>query len=181
MGRVISKRHWRAFYALGLLLATGVSQGEPAVGASAPVLTIRTFDGRALDLSALRGRVVLLNFWASWCAPCRQEMPELDRFYRAHQAQGMVVIGLSIDRERDLKEALRSTSSISYPAGLLTQARDAGWGIPRALPVTYLIDAAGIIRAVLRPGKEPVTTAQLESIVADLGAAVDVAKPGTPR
>src|SRR5258706_16314721 len=71
----------------------------PAPGQSAPALVARTFSGAPIDLATLRGKVVVLNFWATWCVPCRAEMPELAALYRARTDQGLPLIGLTaVDR-----------------------------------------------------------------------------------
>src|SRR6267154_2672867 len=85
-----------------VLLATPVlGGGPPRAGQAAPALVARTFSGEPMDLSALRGKVVVLNFWASWCVPCRQEMPALDALYKERGEQGVTVIGLSADDRHD--------------------------------------------------------------------------------
>ena len=69
--------------------------------AAAPALVATALDGQTFDLAKLRGKVVLVNFWATWCAPCRKEMPTLDAFYRRYRAQGFEMIGVSVDFARD--------------------------------------------------------------------------------
>ena len=76
---------------------------------------------------ALKGKVVVVNVWATWCGPCRAEMPMLDAFYRAHRSQGLALIGLSADRSRDLAEVRKVMAAFAYPAGLLSQATIDGW------------------------------------------------------
>ena len=71
------------------------------IGEVAPPLVLTTLDGTSIDLAKLRGKVVLVNFWATWCAPCRKEMPTLDAFYRRHRGQDFELIGISIDFARD--------------------------------------------------------------------------------
>src|SRR5258708_1801560 len=66
-----------------------------------PSLAVPELDGKTFDLGALRGQVVIVNFWATWCPPCRQEMPMLDAFYRRYHARGVELIGLSADRPHD--------------------------------------------------------------------------------
>ena len=75
------------------------------VGQPAPALVVPELNGQSFDLSALRGKVVVINFWATWCQPCRQEMPALSAFYRQYHGQGLEMIGLSADRPHE-----RSTS-----------------------------------------------------------------------
>lgn len=79
-------------------VATAPATAPPAT--PAPAFAGRTLDGEPFDLVGLRGQVVLLNVWATWCEPCRQEMPELQALHIRHQAQGFTVIGVSVDAAR---------------------------------------------------------------------------------
>lgn len=69
---------------------------SPFVGKQAPDFTLPTLDGKEVNLSQFQGQPVLINFWATWCVPCRQEMPELVRVYEAHKKEGLVVLGLNL-------------------------------------------------------------------------------------
>ena len=114
------------------------------------MLEARLFDGRALDLATLRGQVVVLNLWASWCTPCRQEMPVLDALAHEYAARGVTVVGLSADDRHDRREAERIARGFGYALGLLAEAPRNGFGTPAALPLTYVIDVHGRIARVLR-------------------------------
>src|SRR6516165_12567678 len=85
------------------------------IGERAPALIVPTLDARVFDLAALHGKVVIVNFWASWCAPCRAEMPRLDAFYRRHHAQGLELLGLSVDEPADRAAVAQIMKSFSYP------------------------------------------------------------------
>src|ERR1700685_110149 len=94
--------------ALFLLAAAHGSRAQPAaVGQPAPALVVTQLDGRVFDLKSLRGRVVIVNFWATWCSPCRAEMPRLAAFYRRYHAQGVELLGLSVDEASDLATVRR--------------------------------------------------------------------------
>jgi cytochrome c biogenesis protein CcmG, thiol:disulfide interchange protein DsbE len=132
-------------------LIGGVAAAAPANvglenGEAAPALALTGFDGNAFDLAQLRGKVVLVNYWATWCAPCRKEMPTLDAFYRRHRAQGLEMIGISIDFRRDLEKARKLAKTISYPTAHTGAITDDGFGIQKGVPVTYVIDVDGVVR-----------------------------------
>lgn len=102
--------------------------------------------GGELSMSDLRGRAMVLNFWASWCAPCVREMPELDRFHRQYSAQGWSVVGLAIDNAEPVREFLQRTP-VTFPIGLATAQ---GASLMRrlgnaqgGLPFTVVLDSMG--------------------------------------
>ena len=137
----------------------------PSVGQAAPALIARSFGGEKIDLSMLRGKVVVLNFWASWCGPCRSEMPALDALYRDYRDRGVVVIGLSADDRHDRKDALAAARGVSYPTGMLDEATTNGFGAPQVLPLTYIVAADGTLAAVLTANRGALTAAQLRAAV----------------
>ena len=138
------------------------------IGQDAPALSVETLDGQRFELTALRGRVVLVNFWATWCPPCRDEMPLLDVFYREHRAAGLELIGLSTDRRRDIDAVRRVMQPFAYPAALLAAASRNGFGAPAALPMTWVVDAQGIVRRRLVAAGGPLAPADLAAAVLPL-------------
>ena len=152
-----------------VILATlaRAAAGGPAAGEPAPGLIVPLVDGARFDLGALRGRVVIVNFWATWCPPCRAEMPALDAFYARFHARGVELVGISVDRKRDRKAVLQAAHAVHYPVAILAEAGTNGFGRPGALPVTYVVDRAGIVRTVLTPDGA-LTADALERAVAPL-------------
>src|SRR5271157_5968303 len=135
------------------------------VGQIAPALVAQELDGQIFDLAAQRGKVVVINFWATWCPPCRNEMPAFATFYRQYHARGVEMIGLSVDRPHDRSDVLKAMQSFNYPAAMLDDAKINDFGTPSALPVTFVIDGSGIVRARLTPGEKPVTEKSLGDAV----------------
>jgi len=153
---------------VALVLACGFAFGAADVGQPAPPLTATQLDGHSFDLSGLRGRVVIVNFWATWCVPCRAEMPALDAFYRHYHDQGLDMIGISADRPRDRSAVVRMMQPLAYPAAMLRDATVNGFGAPEALPETFVIDQAGVVRAMFRPDQVGVTEQSLAAAVVPL-------------
>lgn len=122
----------------GPLAAGPVGQGEPA-----PDFSLTTFDGQTLALADLRGQVVVVNFWASWCAPCKDEAPQLENTWRHYQGQNVMFIGIDYaDTETDARAFMRRYD-ITYPNGPDLGTRISQSFRMRGVPETYIIDPAG--------------------------------------
>jgi len=178
----VLSRHARliAIWIIGFaisILGPCVASASPDVGQIAPRVVVRTLDGALLDLDTLRSHVVVLNFWASWCVPCRAEMPLLEEFYQKHQADGVLVIGLSVDDRADWRELEKAARRVTYPVALLESADANGFGSPKILPLTYVIDKNGAIRARLLPTRAAFTEQALALIVLPLLAGPPVSAP----
>lgn len=142
------------------------------VGTPVPDLTLTLLDGTPLRLADLRGRVVVLNFWASWCRPCREEMPLLQRFHEAAQASGeattVVGVGIRTDVDADAR-AFVADLGLTFPIGRDRGGEgggvgpiEAALGLPSLYPATVFVRPDGTI-ARYYPG--PLTEAQLRSAV----------------
>ncbi len=118
------------------------------IGDPAPDITAMDLDGQPVKLSDLRGRPVLVNFWASWCVPCREEMPLLRDELERHQADGLAIVGVifkdDADPAREFAESFGATwPSVTDPDGSIARAYRVV-----APPQTYFIDRAGILRSI---------------------------------
>ena len=122
------------------------ARAVPEIGEAAPPLVVTALDGTAIDLAKLRGKVVLVNFWATWCAPCRKEMPIFDAFYRRHRNENFELVGISIDFARDAAKMRKIAAPLAYPIAWINDAGVNGFGAPDGVPITYVIDTDGIIR-----------------------------------
>lgn len=120
----------------------------PLEGQPAPDFTLKTLDGSTVTLSKLQGQPVLINFWASWCTPCRAEMPEIVRAYEAHKGDGLVVLAINMTFQDSLPEAQAFAKEFHMPFPVLLDdtgavARDA-YRVP-VLPMSFFIDRKGVI------------------------------------
>jgi cytochrome c biogenesis protein CcmG, thiol:disulfide interchange protein DsbE len=129
-----------------LMLRCGLTLAEPAMDEPAPPLVVTALNGQTFDLTKLRSQVVLLNFWATWCEPCRKEIPRLSAFYRRYHDRGLEVIGISIDRPEDLQKVRKQMASIAYPVAVLKDIPVNGFGKVEGVPTTYVIDTNGVVR-----------------------------------
>jgi thiol-disulfide isomerase/thioredoxin len=131
---------------LAIAFAGDRVRAAPEIGEAAPPLVVTALDGTVINLAKLRGKVVLVNFWATWCAPCRKEMPTFDAFYRRHRGENFELVGISIDFARDTAKMRKAAGPFAYPIAWINDAGVNGFGAPDGVPVTFVIDAEGIIR-----------------------------------
>jgi thiol-disulfide isomerase/thioredoxin len=147
----------------------GWCAGGPEVGKPAPQLVLHTLDGKAISTDSLHGKVVILAFWATWCAPCREELPLLSRYAQEHADQGLQVLGFSLDDPENLPEVRRIASHLSFPVGLLGGAWAGDYGRIWKLPASFTIDRSGRLADNSWDDEQPSwTDARLQRIVAPL-------------
>ena len=120
----------------------------PFAGRPAPNFTLKTTDGKTIDLAGLRGRPVVINFWATWCGPCRTEMPDLQAFYDDHRPQGLELIGVNIQESPEDVTQYRQMHGISFPPVLDSDGSVTREYLVRGVPSTFFIDPQGTIRQV---------------------------------
>jgi thiol-disulfide isomerase/thioredoxin len=108
-----------------------------------PPLGLADLHGRTWDLAALKGRPVLLNFWATWCEPCRAEMPSLDRLARAHAAEGLAVLAVNYQEGEAKVRAFLAQTGVGLPVLFDREGEAARTWTPRVFPSTVLIDRRG--------------------------------------
>ena len=127
-----------------LLLAAALATALPARAAGAEAsISALLLDGSAWTTEQHRGRVLLVNFWATWCAPCLLEMPAIDAYHRQHRAQGFEVLALSADDPAELAKVREAARPYGFAVGFMKQARLSGFGRIWRLPVSAVIDREG--------------------------------------
>jgi peroxiredoxin len=144
----------------------GLSAHAQQVGRPAPPLDAKLLDGTSFSLASETGKVVIVNFWATWCQPCRAEMPALNAYFLQHRAEGLVVLGISIQSDR--KAVQKVMSAFSYPAALGSDANFNGYGRISRIPLTFVIDRHGILRKKDWYGNPGIDRSLLEEVVTPL-------------
>ena len=109
----------------------------------APAFELPTPDGKTLGLAGVQGKVVLLNFWATWCPPCREEMPSMERLYRELRDQGLAILAVDVQESPKQVARFMRDFQLSFPAVLDTDGKVSGLYSVRGLPTTVLIDRRG--------------------------------------
>lgn len=132
------------------LAVLGLAQVVSAldVGTAPPDIGLTALDGTRVSLATLRGKVVVVDFWASWCAPCKQEMPVLESLYKRFKQRGLVVVGVSVDNERANAERFIQGVRVSFPIVHDAEHSVADRYHPPKMPTSYVIDRAGKVRYV---------------------------------
>jgi peroxiredoxin len=149
----------------GTVAAIAIALSSPAAaldaGAPAPTVSMAPLEGgKALSLADLKGQVVYVDFWASWCVPCRLSMPALDEIYKRNKARGFAVVGVNKDTSAADARKFLTRVPVSFP--LVLDPADAvarGFDV-KAMPSGYLVDRKGVVRQVHR-GFTPETAAAL--------------------
>ena len=126
--------------------ASPLASGAIAPQAAAPDFTLRTMDGPNLRLAEQRGRVVMVNFWATWCGPCRQEMPHLDRLYQKYKSSGFVLLGVNVDEDARKAADVAAKLGVTFPVLLDTDKAVSKLYDLSTMPSTVIIDRDGKVR-----------------------------------
>ncbi len=111
-----------------------------------PELTLMTVDGRELDLTELKGKAVLVNFWATWCPPCRLEMPDLEAFYQQNQADGVVVIAINAGEPAGMVDSYVDELGLSFDVLLDPTMQSMHAFRVASLPTSFFVDRDGVVR-----------------------------------
>ena len=168
----------RAWLRAVLALSLGASAlGRPsatradvlAVGQPAPSLVLHTLDGRNISTADLLGKVIILTFWATWCEPCRDELPLLSAYAARNADRGLKVLGFSLDGADNLSAVREVAASLSFPVGLLGSAWAGDYGRMWRIPVSFTIGRTGLLVDNGWDDKYPVWTSErLQRVITPL-------------
>jgi peroxiredoxin len=134
-----------------------------------PDIALKDLNGKAVDPASLAGKVVVVDFWATWCAPCRESMPELEKLYKKYAAKGVAVVGVSVDKEPGAIKPFIEKLNVTFPI-----VHDAGHGVadkfaPPRMPSSYIVDRKGVVRYVhggYHAGDAAVVEKELQELLA---------------
>ena len=140
--------------------ADDILEGKPA-----PSINAKLLDGARFSLNEHYGKVVIINFWATWCAPCWAEMRELEAYYKKYRSQGLEIIAISVDDLKDEATVRETMRRYTYPSALVGDTTIEGYGNIARVPITLMIDHRGIIRWDSRRDRPWITLKALEWIV----------------
>ncbi|AKJ29228.1 TlpA family protein disulfide reductase [Caldimonas brevitalea] len=137
---------------LGSALALCAALPVAAVGpqAAAPDFTLRTLKGDNLRLQEQRGRVVMINFWATWCGPCREEMPHLNRLYDKYRGSGFTVLAVNVDEDGRNAASMASKLGVKFPVLFDSEKKVSRLYDVKAMPSTLIVDRDGRVRYLHR-------------------------------
>lgn len=156
-----------AALALAVVAGSAASVAALSKGSKAPEIGLEDLKGRTIRMSALRGKVVVVDFWASWCGPCKEEMPVLDRLYDKYRGKGLVVIGVNQDRDVGNVKGFLRRNAVSFPVVHDAKHQVAKRYRPGKMPSSYVIDRRGIVRHV-HEGFRSSDASRLEREIKDL-------------
>ena len=145
--------------------------GAPATSDTsdvAPDFALKSVSGDNMRLSELRGQVVMINFWASWCGPCRQEMPHLEALYKRYEPLGFTLLGVNVEKDRQKADQMLDDMALSFPILFDTRKEVSKLYGVIAMPSTVLIDRDGAIRHVhhgYKAGYEQEYQSQIRSLI----------------
>lgn len=166
--KAFTRQLLRRIIVVGALLATTSAWAAKAPEGPAPDFTLKSNTGSNLRLGEQRGSVVLINFWASWCGPCRQEMPLLEDIYKKYNRLGFTIFGVNVDKDSSKADDILKDIPVSFPVlydpeGKVSKAYDVD-----AMPTTIIVDRDGNMRFLHRgykPGYEDDYVAQVKQLI----------------
>lgn len=144
-------------------LAAGAEEGKPA-----PAFEAGLLNGQTFSTASAKGQVVIINFWATWCPPCRQEMPAFESYYQKHRDQGLRLVAVSLDEPSDESKVREVMKAYGFDAAMEANTKHKGYGRIWRLPLTFVIDRKGVLRKDGWYGSAGIDQPLLEKIVTPL-------------
>ena len=157
MNKIISQSLPRLLMACLVSLMCVSLAGAAAVKGPAPNFTLKSMNGKNLKLSEMTGNVVLINFWASWCGPCREEMPLLNALHKKYAPLGFTVLGVNVEEQLDGARGFLSNVPVDFPILLDNENKVSKQYKVVAMPTTVVVDRDGNMRYLhegYKPGDE---------------------------
>lgn len=133
---------------VALAIPAAIAAAQVSAGTRAPEIGLNDTAGNPVRMAQLRGKVVLVDFWASWCAPCREEMPVLERLHQQYKDRGLVIVGVNMDREAPNMRRFLQRTPVSFRVVHDGQHAVAGRYGPPRMPSSYIVDKRGVVRFV---------------------------------
>lgn len=150
---------------LALFIAVfSLSTGARELSGPAPAFTLETLEGEKVSLSDYKDQVVMINFWASWCGPCRQEMPYLNELYDTYKKAGFVLLGVNLDEDAAAAKKFLDKTPVTFPVLLDPTGKVADQYKNQAMPSSYFIDREGNL-SYLHQGYRPGEEAQYKKVI----------------
>lgn len=168
MNSLLLKRILKSTLLLGLLTGFTVSLAATGDATPAPDFTLKSRSGENIKLSELRGNVVMVNFWASWCGPCRQEMPLLQQLYDRYQGMGFTLLGVNVDEQPAAALKMLKEIPVDFPILYDSSNKVSKQYQVKAMPSTFMVDRDGNIRHLhqgYKPGYEDDYQQQIRALL----------------
>lgn len=141
---MFGRRHFRIIVCLVALVSVSLGAGkEPAVNQAAPDFQATTADGQVVSLADFKGQVLVLDFWASGCAPCKKQLPLLDSYYRLEKKFGLQVLAVATENSMSMRQLKRVAAALTVP---VVGGFKGDYGPVQSVPINYVIDRAGVLR-----------------------------------
>ncbi len=159
---------WKLSLVLAVFLVAHIPSSLAEQGEKmAPDFVLKSDEGRNVRLSELRGDVVMINFWASWCGPCRQEMPKLDELHEKYKDMGFTVLGINVEQDNSKAKEMLEKSPVNFPILYDTLSEVTEKYNVDSMPMTLLLDADGKVRFLhkgYKPGYEDRYQAEMKTL-----------------
>jgi len=155
-----------------LVLVIGIASSALALdaGSRAPAIGLVDLHGKMLNLDNLKGKVVVVDFWASWCAPCKEELPVLEKLYGQYKGKGLEIVGVNIDTDADNMKDFLKRQKLSFTVVPDAKRVVADRYKPSKMPSSFILDKKGIVRfahAGFKASDEAVFKAEIEKLLAE--------------